>query len=123
MLFMMPMMTVSSVHQRTGNLNDPIQMNEQKRADRQGEGGRDRAGRRASDVRLVTRDKRDEFANRKLAQQIAEQDVKEKRPEIREEPIGVFLQRRAEYFDAKEFQYRFEEVLAAGRRFALRPAE
>src|SRR3954451_3516740 len=98
MLFMMPMMTVSSVHQRTGDLNDYVQMNEQKRADRQGERGRDCAGRRASYVRFVTRDKRDKFANRKLSEQIAEKNVEEQCPEIREEPSGAFLQRRPENF-------------------------
>src|SRR5262245_37675188 len=123
MFFMMSVMTVSSVHQRTRHLHDSVEMNENKRANRERAGRCQRAGCGSTPMRFFTRDQSDEFADRKLAEQVAEEDEKKERPEKRQKAIGVLLESRAEDFNPQKFQDRFEKVFRPGRGIGLRLLE
>jgi len=79
MLFMMTMMAIGAVHERLCNLDDAAEVNEEECADGQRASGRDRAGGCATEVRRMTPlQERDDFGDGDLAEQITEEDEKEK---------------------------------------------
>src|SRR3954452_21623660 len=73
MLFMMAMMSVGSVDQRSCNLKDAVCVDEEERADSQRERSRDCAGRSPAPMFhvFVSRQHKKEFTNRNLAKQVA----------------------------------------------------
>src|SRR5690349_19396419 len=111
MLFVMAMMTIRAIPQRTSQLEQSINMNENERCNRQRDRGGNPTRRRASNMLPApVRDQFKKLAKRDQPQDIAEQNEEEHRPEERHEPIGVFLQGRTKDFDTQEFEDRFKEV-------------
>src|SRR4051812_37396634 len=117
-LFVMAVMAVGSVNQRSRHLKDAANVDEKERRDGQRASRRDGSRCGGADVRfmLAALQERQDLAQRNLAEQVAEEDEEEQRPEERDEAVGMLLERGAEYFDTQEFEDRFEEVRRAARR-------
>src|SRR6266496_5043350 len=110
MFLVMTMVPVGAIDEGLENLEDAVEVDEEERANRQRAGGGHGPGRGAAEVRRFARRERDDLAEGDLPEQVAEEDEEKERPEKRHEAIGVFLERRADHFDAKEFENRLEEV-------------
>jgi hypothetical protein len=114
MLFVVSVVSISPIHEGAGDLPDSVQVNEEKSHDGQRGGGGDRACGRTAQVRGLACDQGDDFAKGNLAEEVGEEDEEEEGPEEGDETVGVFLECRAEDFDAEELEDRLEEVARAG---------
>ena len=95
------MMPVAAIAQGFEDLENAAAVNEKEGEDRQCARRADGAGGGSTQMLdMAPGQQADDFADWNEAQQIAEQDEKKQRPEKRKKPIRIFLQRRADDFNA-----------------------